>query len=176
MARKAKEPSGGRLTRSDTVTIRLDPRLNYLCEIAARVQRRTKSSFIEAAIDEAVHRIPLEPRGNPQYTTTVGEDADRLWHVRAHERLIALAQIAPHLMTMDEQEIWAVICEYGFFWRGKWVTEGFEESWSWECEPAKLITERVADSWNKIVEVAQGKAETTILPEYEKRRATEVPF
>ena len=138
MARKAKEPSGGRLTRSDTVTIRLDPRLNYLCEIAARVQRRTKSSFIEAAIDEAVHRIPLEPRGNPQYTTTVGEDADRLWHVRAHERLIALAQIAPHLMTMDEQEIWAVICEYGFFWRGKWVNEGLEEFGHGSANPPNL--------------------------------------
>jgi hypothetical protein len=175
MVRKAKESGGGRLTRSETVTIRLDPRLNYLCEIAARVQRRTKSSFIEAVIDEAIHRVPLEPRNGPQ-STTVGRNADDLWHVRAHERLIALTQIAPHLMTMDEQERWAVICEHGFFWRGKWVEEDLEEFWSWKCEPTKIITERVADSWDKIVEVAQGKAETTILPEYEKRRATGIPF
>lgn len=43
-----------KLNRTETVTARLDPKLNYLCELASRAQRRTKSSFIEWAIQEAL--------------------------------------------------------------------------------------------------------------------------
>lgn len=45
---------GSKLNRSETVTIRLDPRLNYLTDLAARCQRRTKSSFIEWVIKETL--------------------------------------------------------------------------------------------------------------------------
>ncbi len=177
MARKAKEQGGGRLTRSETVTIRLDPRLNYLCEIAARVQRRTKSSFIEAVIDEAIHNILLLPRDDPE-GLTIGDQADDLWKIREHERLVGLVEIAPHLMTMREQEIWAVICEHGFFWRGKYMQDPdtLDEAWTWQCSPDKLISKNVADSWDKIVEIAEGKAESDILPKYAARRPIEIPF
>ena len=36
---------GGKLARSETVTVRLDPKLRYLAELAARIQRRSVSSF-----------------------------------------------------------------------------------------------------------------------------------
>lgn len=172
MARKAREKGGGgRLARSETVTIRLDPRLNYLCEIAARVQRRTKSSFIEAAIDDAIHRVPLQPRNSGDYNPTVGDRADDLWNVREHERLVALAFEAPHLMTMFEQEVWAVICEHGPFWRCKLGSDGSgKEVWSWECEPGRLVTERIAECWNAIVAVAEGEASGEDLPSYERER------
>lgn len=42
--------------RSVTVTARLDRRLRYLAEIAARAQRRTLSSFIEWAIRDSIRR------------------------------------------------------------------------------------------------------------------------
>ena len=48
-----------KLNRSETVTVRLDPRLNYLAELAGRAQRRTKSSFIEWAVQEAVRSLGL---------------------------------------------------------------------------------------------------------------------
>lgn len=49
-----------KLNRSETVTVRLDPRLNYLTELAGRAQRRTKSSFIEWAIKEAIRDLGIE--------------------------------------------------------------------------------------------------------------------
>lgn len=186
MARKTREKgSGGRLARSETVTIRLDPRLNYLCEIAARVQRRTKSSFIEAAIDEAIHQVRLQPRSEHEYNPTVGDRAEVLWNVREHERIIALAFEAPHLMTMFEQEVWAVICEHGYFWRGKWRPDGSgSEIWSWTCEPGKLTTERVGDAWDAIMAVAEGEASADALPPYIREQSVskadnfddEIPF
>lgn len=49
-----------KLNRSETVTVRLDPRLNYLTEIAGRSQRRTKSSFVEWAVQEAIRKLGID--------------------------------------------------------------------------------------------------------------------
>lgn len=46
-----------KLNRSETVTVRLDPRMNYLTELAGRAQRRTKSSFIEWAVQKALRDL-----------------------------------------------------------------------------------------------------------------------
>ena len=172
MARKSRETRGGRLGRSETVTVRLDPRLNYLCELAARVQRRTKSSFIEAMLDEKVHATELDPRSG---NATIGGYADRLWHVDEPQRVIELAALAPHLMTISEQEIWAVICKCGYFWKGNWVAEEDEEIWTWKCEPGTLIGERVSANWPAIVALAGGD-KTATLPDYRRRRSVDIPF
>lgn len=52
-------PVAPKVRRSETVTVRLDPRMNYLAELAARSQRRTKSSFIEWAVQEAIKGMDL---------------------------------------------------------------------------------------------------------------------
>ena len=186
MSEKTKESGGGRLNRSQTVTVRLDPRLNYLCELGARVQRRTKSSFIEASIASTVEGIVLVPRETYEDNdTTIGDLAETLWHVREYERLMALAKYGHHLMTMEEQEIWAVICENGNFWRGKWKPGGDGEVWSWEAKPENLVKDRVAESWNEILQVANGETEAAeALLKFLKRRARkqtpdqddEIPF
>ena len=186
MSEKTKESGGGRLNRSQTVTVRLDPRMNYLCELGARVQRRTKSSFIEASIASTVERIVLVPREPYEDNdTTIGDLAETLWHVREYERLVALATCGHHLMTMEEQEIWAVICETGHFWRGNWKPDGDGEIWSWEAKPENLVKDRVAESWNEILHVANGETEAAeALPNFLKRRVRkqtpdqddEIPF
>src|SRR4051795_7355266 len=76
---------GGKLARSETVTIRLDPKLRYLTELAARKQRRTVSSFIEWAIESALDRIILRESYN-QYQggtveETLGDQAEVLWDI-----------------------------------------------------------------------------------------------
>jgi hypothetical protein len=38
---ESKRKGGGKLSRSETVTVRLDPKLRYLAELAALKQRRT---------------------------------------------------------------------------------------------------------------------------------------
>ena len=154
----------GKLNRSETVTIRLDPRLNYLCDLAARTQRRTKSSFIEAAIDEKIQSMVIASWRDRDDSQTLGSRSDYLWHVRESERLSSLGFAAPHLMTFEEQQIWAVISEHGYFWRGRFVSDGDEEIWSWECAENVLLRDRVESEWTSIVKVALGDAKSDILP------------
>ncbi|MBT5943900.1 MAG: hypothetical protein HOK98_15380 [Rhodospirillaceae bacterium] len=157
MTDKGKAAGGGRLNRSETVTVRLDPRLNYLCELAARTQRRTKSSFIETAIAEALltaEPSPFRRNGSPK---TIGSCADQLWHVHDHQRLARLAGQFPHLLTIDEQEIWALICDLGHLWSGHWEQDGSEEVWRWETRPwDNLQMNLLHEFWLEIVATAGG--------------------
>jgi hypothetical protein len=101
---------GGRLSRSETVTVRLDPKLRYLTELAARSHRRTTSSFIEWAVDRVVQDMPI------MNDRTIGQAADVLWDTNGIDRLVKLGQHAPTLMTHDEQVAWKIVRECNCFW------------------------------------------------------------
>jgi predicted transcriptional regulator len=83
---------GGKLARSETVTVRLDPKLRYLAELAALKQRRTVSSFIEWAIEDTLSRecIQESAYGNDR-GTTVADVASKLWDVDDADRFAKLA-------------------------------------------------------------------------------------
>jgi len=164
----------GKPKRSETVSIRLDPRLNYLCELAARSQRRTKSSFIEAAIDEKIQSMHINNWRDMDDNLTIGDRSDYLWHVREPERIVSLGLAAPHLMTFEEQQIWAVICETGFFWRGHYGS-GELQHWEWDCVEKSINRSRVREYWDDILKVAQGDLDRSCLPQIgprEKPKAT----
>ena len=67
---------GGKLSRSETVTVRLDPKLRYLAELAARLHRRTLSSYIEWSIKEALDGEVLKQGDN--WTLSIGDEAENL--------------------------------------------------------------------------------------------------
>ncbi len=155
---------GGKLSRSETVTVRLDPKLNYLCELAARAQRRTKSSFIEWAIDHALKSVDV-----PGAQGTMDDHAGRLWDVDEVDRLIALAELAPFLMTHEEQLIWKVIQQVGSFWRGKYDNGG---EWTWQIRDGGCVAEHVREEWETVKAVADGRMSMANLPKASKRAPT----
>ena len=157
---KGKRGGGGKLSRSETVTVRLDPKLNYLCELAARAQRRTKSSFIEWAIENALSAvgIPGERKNGAGELWTIQERSVDLWDVDEPDRFVALVALAPSLLTHDEQMIWKVISTSPFLWRGSWIDDGDEEVWSWNSDkPFNVIFDRLRDNWDSIERVAEGQ-------------------
>ena len=80
MAEEKRKGGGGKLARSETVTVRLDPKLRYLAELAARKQRRTVSSFIEWAVEQSFSGVNLyQGTGyNGDESVTVEHEAARL--------------------------------------------------------------------------------------------------
>lgn len=179
MAIKAPKGSGSRLGRTETVSIRLDPRLNYLCELAARSQRRTKSSFIEATLAEQIQTMVINKWRATDFDNpnTFGERADVLWHVRESQRLVSLGIIAPELLTFEEQQIWALIEENGHFWRGHWRGD----DWDFDVSLDSIVRERIDEYWEDLVAVALGEKKPDVLPGVGKppssgRLDDEIPF
>lgn len=101
---RVRKHGGGKLSRSETVTVRLDPKVRYLAELAARAQRRTLSSFIEWAVETALSTQSLVDGG-----VTVAKVGEQLWDVNELERFVKLASSFPHLLTSDELERWKQI-------------------------------------------------------------------
>lgn len=164
-----KKGGGAKTTRSETVTVRIEPKLRYLAEIAARTQRRTLSGFIEWAVEDSLKNAWLDAN------TSVANCAETLWDVDEADRFVKLALYAPSLLNYDEQRLWKLIREYGLLWKGYW-TLGAEYQWG--------ISEDSVD-WTKLRElwpllVAKAQDESVQLPEWEPpvhpSIAGEIPF
>lgn len=109
MAESTKK-KGAKLSRTETVTVRFDPKLRYLAELAARKQRRTLSSFIEWAVEHWLQREPVSNHcGND--SATFFDVSESLWDISESDRLLILADNYPHLLNHDEQVTLKIIKE-----------------------------------------------------------------
>ncbi len=104
-----------RAPRTETATVRFDPRLRYLAELAAKAQRRTFSSFVEWAVEQALQNVTLDPaiddKSSASAKPSVAAMADKLWDVDPFDRLDRLAHTYPHLLTYDDQRLLKLIYE-----------------------------------------------------------------
>lgn len=100
---RAKAPT---LSKSQTVTVRLDPRLRHSLELASRKHRRTLSSYIEWAIERSFSDVYLSEPGE-----TIADEERNLWSVDEAERFLKLATKYPDLLDFDEQEIWKMLLD-----------------------------------------------------------------
>lgn len=101
--------------RTEVFAMRLDPKLKYLAEIAARKQRRSLANFIEWTIEQALGQVNLEEGGFNDRGITVADMSAKLWALDESDRLVQLAQLYPDLLTYEEQLIWRVITEHSAY-------------------------------------------------------------
>lgn len=160
-----KKGGGSRLTRSEVVTVRLDPKLRYGAELAARKQRRTASSFIEWAVEDALSRVEAKPytiNGHIQ-SISVKDVMQATWDVEEPDRVINLAFVEPSLLSHDEESIWKLIVSHPHFWIGK-----FNEAirlWEWYVLRDALFMPRVRENWDLIKQIVRGEADVKALPD-----------
>ncbi len=178
MAERGKRSGGGPKTaRSEIVTIRLDPRLRYLAEVAARRQRRTLSGFIEWAIEAALEQVELQERigivddaGQPNFQfrkVTVASDAESLWDVEEADRFVKLAGRYPELLTHDEQVLWKLIFESDL-WPGDFkakLRDVIRHTDPAAKQESALPFDRLRAHWDTFKAVAAGEADRSTLPQ-----------
>lgn len=165
-----KKSGGAKTTRSETVTVRLDPQLRYLAEIAARIQRRTLSSYVEWAIIESLKQNKIDDK-NEFDDRTVSDMAANLWDVDDADRFVKLALAAPHLLNYDEQRLWKLIQEFGEIWRGKWVavgSDGLKSRWTWTVNESSIIYQRLRNYWEELNKIANDGGGVNDLPYWAK--------
>jgi len=110
---ETKRKSKAGAPRTEVFAMRLDPKLKYLSEIAARKQRRSLANFIEWAIEHALNKAMLVETGdfNGQHDLSVLDEASKLWDLEPSDRFLKLAANYPDLLTYEEQLIWKAIHE-----------------------------------------------------------------
>ena len=154
--------------KSEVVTVRLDPRLKYLAELAARRQRRPLSSYIEWAIAGSLDRVEagIDPRQTE--SITFADEADALWDVDERDRFVKLALRYPDLLDLEEQRRWKLIRECGLLWRGHYGRPNNE--WQWTISEEALIWDRLRKHWDTFSAVARGELAPSELPTWIKTK------
>ncbi|MDH4459330.1 MAG: hypothetical protein QE272_11555 [Nevskia sp.] len=166
---------GAKLSRSETVTVRLDPRLRYLAELASLKHRRTLSSFIEWAVEETLKSVVIDD-GDPETgeePTTVAQAGWSLWDVDEADRFAKLALRYPELLTHEEQKRWKLIRENGSLWRGNY--QNADNEWKWDVRESNLLFDRLRQHWDSFSAVARGEAPHSPLPSWAKKRPVPMP-
>jgi uncharacterized protein (DUF1778 family) len=157
---------GGKLARSETVTVRFDPKLRYLLELAARKQRRTVSSFIEWAVEESLKQVVLREdshSNNGASNLSIADVAAVLWDVDESDRFALLALDYPDMLTHEEQTIWKLVKEHGLFWDG---FHGHSFKWEWRVAKDSLRFQILREYWPELQSVARGEAAESSLPNW----------
>jgi predicted transcriptional regulator len=89
--------SGPRVIRSSTVSVRLDSDLEYLARIAARLQRRTLSSYVEWAVEQSLKDVVLSTHWREAEWE---DDTNQL--PSQNKRAQSLAELGTSLCSGDE--------------------------------------------------------------------------
>lgn len=96
--------------KTETLTLRLDPKVKLMIELIARVRRQSITGVVEAAIEEIAFDIDVpfianEEPGPQTVTTAVSE----IWSTDESEKFVNLCFHLPSLITYEEQRIWETI-------------------------------------------------------------------
>jgi hypothetical protein len=167
--------------KSEVVSIRLEPRLKYLAELAARKQRRSLSSYIEWAVQKGLEELDLElastfldlldqlslPVKNRQHQRTsvaMAEQAFHLWDSDEAYRVVRLGACFPQLLTHDEQEICKLVRENDFVWKPKFQTWQPDLRWAALILKQPIDWDRLRDCWPIFRDVARGARSPSELP------------
>jgi hypothetical protein len=164
------KPTEGK-RKSEVVTVRLDPKLKYMSELAARRLRRTLSSYIEWVMEDALSRVHLSSETNRELTDpTIADSVSELWDVDEPDRFAKLALNYPELLDHEEQRIWKLVCECGYLWRNPYKNPHISTELKWDIDPHNLIFERLREHWPTFKAVVRGEKGAFTLPSWDNTR------
>lgn len=143
MADEIKRKSKPEGRRTEVFALRLDPKLKYLAELAARKQRRSLASYVESAIDAGLRATVIDDKTGKK----VWEEAEVLWDISEHNRFFRLLEAHPELLSYDEQHILFTIKNH--------VIVDYPEynlPFGFCTDKGELLKRGIANCWKEIVD------------------------
>ena len=163
-----KKKGGGKLSRSATVSVRLDPKLKHAADMAARYQRRTLSSLIEWAVEDSLARLEIKDSSNNNVNFM--NVSEKTSDMNDSEKLVRIAIFFPSLLTYDELMAWKVIETHEYFWR---TNEAYNNK-SAGYAITDLALDNILEQWTNIVSLVDGGEDK--IPSKPEDGATENPL
>lgn len=99
--------------RKEVVSFRLEPKIKYLVDIAARVQRRSPTNYIEYTLEQSLKNVMLIEGDTAEDRVSVYDEGNHLWSESEAHRVMALDINFPDLLSHEESEILRTI-RYSF--------------------------------------------------------------
>jgi hypothetical protein len=134
MSERKKKIKSKQMARTKVIGVRLNPKIHYLAELAARYQQRTLSGFIEWAVTRALTPTVMQ-EAEPNVSEPLGPTQPRplwmegLWDVDEADRFLLLTS-RTDLMTIEEQTLWKLLSEKLSRKNGKFNRLEFRALWN----------------------------------------------
>jgi hypothetical protein len=101
---KNKPSQGARKT--ETLTLRLDPKVKLMIELISRIRRQSITGVVEAAIEEIAFDLDAPfVTGGEAHPMSLGSTISEIWSTDESERFINLCFYLPSLITYEEQRL-----------------------------------------------------------------------
>lgn len=159
----AKNKSGQGSRKTETLTLRLDPKVKMMIELISRIRRRSITGVVEAAIEEVAYDtgVPYFDDGRIN-NHPLGSILSDVWSTDESERFINMSYRFPTLLTYEEQRIWETIKSSAVFLR----SASTSLSTDWEIEAiGALDREMIRRYWDLLLEhVEENRDSRTIIP------------
>lgn len=115
----------GRMAKTQTVPVRLDPVLKWAAELAAAKERRSLNSFVEWAVEQAVKRVSIWQGiggiNDVLQDISAWEVANDCWHILPMKRLKQLNQQFPGTLTVKERAIMQAVVLLSSKYEDEWL-------------------------------------------------------
>jgi hypothetical protein len=149
------------VVRSETVTFRLDARLKFLADLAARSQGRKLGNFVEMAVENALQTVVIvderelnagtEGVYSPMHGKTLADVADSLWSRNEAIRFLNVFHTVPWLLTDGESKLLRILQHSDYFAP---LVKG-----------ARILhSGRIQEHWTVLAAIRDGEANVYILP------------
>ena len=124
MPTKTKKTDLGR-SRSDTLNMRIDPKLKYLATLGARELDLTLSRFIERAIERALTAEAMQDGDSVPSKPFYNEG---FWDEAEADRFFMLANFRHDLLIISEQRLWKLFTSH--YIGKKYTLKDFRAFWN----------------------------------------------
>ena len=159
----AKNKPGQGSRKTETLTLRLDPKIKNMIELISRIRRQSITGVVEAAIEEIAYNTeaPYFDDGKMN-NRALGPIFSDLWSTDESEWFINLCYRFPTLLTYDEQRIWETIKSSAVFLR----SASASLSTDWEVEGVgALDREVIRRYWDFLLQhVEENRDSRTVVP------------
>jgi hypothetical protein len=160
---KNKPNQGARKT--ETLTLRLDPKIKFLIEMVARKKRQSITGVIESAIEEYAKGIRVDAylwdgdeNKNIDQEVTLLRLCNEIYSTDDSCRFGLLSYVAPHLMNHEEQRLKETVYASPVFWLDYPHTD--EDSLADDIDKDKLRYH-----WEELlVHMAEHKSSSVVVP------------
>lgn len=167
-----KKGAGGKLSRSEIIQARLNPKLKFAAEIIANHERRTLSSLIETAMEVYAKtcRLNLEINGIEEI---IGFDdlLEKIWDPHAAIRYVKTGLINPNLLGLNSFYLWDFIKAIPYFWAHYEVTYRNKKNkimrkvWEPYEHTDGIISEHLIKYWD-LIQTEEGRDQAiSIIPD-----------
>lgn len=159
----AKNKPGQGSRKTETLTLRLDPKVKIMIELISRIRRQSITGVVEAAIEEVAYDTDApyfdDGKMNSHALGTIFSD---VWSTDESEWFINMCYRFPTLLTFEEQRIWETIKSSAIFLHS--ATTYLSTDWEIEGVGA-LDRETIRRYWDNLLEhVEENRDSRTIVP------------